>query len=278
MNADELRGGADVLCLPTESEPVRVVEGDCLEVMRGMADGCVDAVVTDPPYLTGEAEITYEHAGVCERTAPTTTVGMPWGYSLDWVDECARFRPLHWVVFCHYLMLAGVIQSVSRHAKLSSVFTWRKSNAPNMTRPVPRHDCEFIVWARSAKATCGAMGEFRSLVLDVPMPQAGCMASERVLDKGTGKAAHPCQKPLAVVRPFVRRLPAATILDPFAGSGTTGVAAIAEGRRAILIERDAAYAAICRRRVAEAMGLGAGSLLAGLPARTLFPEDTTDAC
>jgi hypothetical protein len=36
--------------MPTEAEPVRVVQGDCLEVLRTLPDGCVDAVVTDPPY------------------------------------------------------------------------------------------------------------------------------------------------------------------------------------------------------------------------------------
>ncbi len=68
-------------------------------------------------------------------------------------------------------------------------------------------------------------------------------------------------------------LPNDLILDPFAGSGTTGVAAIAEGRRAILIEKEPKYAAIARRRVAEAMGMGAGSLLKSLPQPTLFGDD-----
>lgn len=57
------------------------------------------------------------------------------------------------------------------------------------------------------------------------------------------------------------RLPAgAVILDPFAGSGTTGVAAIAEGRRCILIEKEPKYVDICRRRVDEALARGPQSL------------------
>ncbi len=52
------------------------------------------------------------------------------------------------------------------------------------------------------------------------------------------------------------------ILDPFGGSGTTAVAAIQEGRRCILIEREPKYVAIARRRVAHALADGAGSLFA----------------
>ena len=52
------------------------------------------------------------------------------------------------------------------------------------------------------------------------------------------------------------------ILDPFAGSGTTGVAALAEGRRAVLIEREAEYAADIRERLAFYEGDGRQSLVA----------------
>jgi site-specific DNA-methyltransferase (adenine-specific) len=44
------------------------------------------------------------------------------------------------------------------------------------------------------------------------------------------------------------------VLDPFAGSGTTALAAIAEGRDYILIEKEVAYAELCRRRIAEYTG------------------------
>jgi DNA modification methylase len=87
------------------------------------------------------------------------------------------------------------------------------------------------------------------MVLDVPMPQAGCMAKERICRNG--KAVHPCQKPLAVILPFVERAGADTILDPFAGSGTTGVAAKRLGRRCILIEIEEKYCEIIKNRLAN---------------------------
>ena len=69
---------------------------------------------------------------------------------------------------------------------------------------------------------------------------------------------HPTVKPVALMRWLVRLItpPGGTVLDPFAGTGTTGAAAMAEGFRAVLIEREAEYAAGIRRRLARMAGLG----------------------
>lgn len=75
---------------------------------------------------------------------------------------------------------------------------------------------------------------------------------------------HPTVKPLALMRWLVRIVcpPGGVALDPFAGSGTTGLAAVAEGRRAVLVERNPQYVEIIRRRVAavEPQGLFAGAV------------------
>jgi site-specific DNA-methyltransferase (adenine-specific) len=226
--------------------------GDCLDVLPTLEAGSVDAVITDPPYLTQESKVPIRGKGVTDRVEDSVSVGNPWGYSIDWMDAVKSLNPKHWIVFCNYRMLGDVCSWLEAHANLSAVFTWRKSNAPRMTRPVPRLDCEFIAWARSDEATCGDMGDFDSLVIDVPMPQAGCFATERILQPNSGKAAHPCQKPLAVVYPFVQRLSVTTIVDPFMGTGTTGVACVKTGRHFIGIEIDEGYFNIAKRRIEKA--------------------------
>jgi site-specific DNA-methyltransferase (adenine-specific) len=67
---------------------------------------------------------------------------------------------------------------------------------------------------------------------------------------------HPTIKPVALIRWLVRLItpPGGTVLDPFAGSGTTGEAAQLEGMNAVLIEREAEYAADIRRRVSRWTG------------------------
>lgn len=224
----------------TADGSVQLYLGDCLEVLPTLE--AVDAVVTDPPYLTGDSCVPIRGRGVAGRVNETVSVGLPWGYSMSWAEAITA---RHWIVFCHYKMLADVCGILEP----SSVFVWKKSNAPRMARPVPRLDCEFIVWSRSGDSTCARMGEFSSLVLDVPMPQAGCFATERILEADSGRAAHPCQKPLAVVEPFIDRLDCQTILDPFMGSGTTGVACVRLGRKFIGIEKEPKYFDIAVKRI-----------------------------
>ena len=233
---------------------VTLYQGDCLEVLKTLDAGSVDAVVTDPPYLVCGDKVPIRGRGVVAPTEDSFAVGLEWGYSLDWVQAVARLNPQHWIVFCNYRMLGNLQTEIERYARISGVFVWRKANAPRMTRNVPRLDCEFIVWAKSANATNVRAREFDSQVLDVPMPQAGCFATERILVKGSGQAAHPTQKPLNVIWPFIQRLtePGWAILDPFMGSGTTGVACVKTGRNFIGIELDPGYFAIAERRIAEA--------------------------
>lgn len=70
---------------------------------------------------------------------------------------------------------------------------------------------------------------------------------------GHERTGHPTEKPVALMRELVRDFsdPGEVICDPHAGSGTTGVAALLEGRRVILVERNPEHAETCRRRLAE---------------------------
>jgi site-specific DNA-methyltransferase (adenine-specific) len=78
---------------------------------------------------------------------------------------------------------------------------------------------------------------------------------------------HPTVKPIALIRYLVKLVcpPGGTLLDPFAGSGTTGAAALAEGRRVVLIEREAEYVADIRRRLRPGGGAPSISTSFGAP-------------
>ena len=80
--------------------------------------------------------------------------------------------------------------------------------------------------------------------------------SSRMAEAGVkGRCVHPTQKPIGLMRWCIERLrlkPGATILDPYMGSGTTGVAALSLGFNFIGIESDPAHFATARRRLATA--------------------------
>jgi site-specific DNA-methyltransferase (adenine-specific) len=232
---------------PFYQEPgITIYHGDCREILPCLPPA--DVLITDPPYLTRNAQVPIGGPHIAPISYESLSVGSPWGYDLEWLT---LKHAKHWVLWCNYQMIASLCIAMEKIAKLSSIFVWRKLNAPHMTRPVPRLDCEFILWFRHVSASYRHMGHFKSMVIDVPMPQAGCIAHERILLNGTKKAAHPTQKPLAIVQPFVQCLDPSDLLDPFMGTGTTLVAAKKLGIQATGIEIEEYYCELAVKRLQQ---------------------------
>jgi site-specific DNA-methyltransferase (adenine-specific) len=114
---------------------------------------------------------------------------------------------------------------------------------------------------RSLKFVCDQCGlaEHRmSRVKNYPCPtcQTGTMTKPTGEDAyGYGRNTHPTVKPLALMRRIIRLTtrPGHTIIDPFMGSGSTGIAAVLEGRRFIGIEQDADFCHVAHHRIARAL-------------------------
>lgn len=220
--------------LPTSDNPVTLIPGDCLEVLRSLPDGCVNAVVTDPPYGMGWNTNSRRYTG--GNRALRRVEGRD-----DWPvihGDDQLFDPVPWLAFSkvvlwganHYTMRLPVGTTLAWIKKADHLFGTFLSDAE-------------IGWMKGGHGVYCYRKPF-------PPPV-------RAAESGIGRCAHPTQKPVGLMRWCIRRLklpPGSTILDPFAGSGTTGVAALAEGMRCILIEREPAYCDIIRRRLAAASG------------------------
>jgi site-specific DNA-methyltransferase (adenine-specific) len=284
--------------MPTDENPVVVVEGDCLEVLRGLPDGCVDAVVTDPPY--GISNESYDSAAApvfypafwseVWRVCGDNAAAMSFGHTSTYHRlACAaefggwKVRQMWAWVYRDGLItsayprdgfdrLAPAMDPILYATTGKVLLNIDREGDNEWTRPV-RRDGSMSGRDNLSKAANKSIGRYpRAIVSDGVTPFEYFAASRT--RPGSREGSHPNEKPLDLMRWLVAKLPTpSVILDPFAGSGTTGVAAIAEGRRAILIEKESKYADICRRRVAEAMGLGEGSLLAALQP-SLFGESS----
>jgi DNA modification methylase len=195
---------------------VRLLEGDCAEILAGWPAGCVHAVVTDPPWNLGKDYGTHDDS-------------MPEDAHVAWLGavlaQCARVSNGPVLFLPGHHMLARVRELLARaglpHA---ATLTWRK--------PGP----EPVVWAGRP-----GPGPEAPSVVAVPEPDPG--------DPGRGE--HPCPKPVELMRALVAAAtsPGALVLDPFAGSGTTLLAARQCGRSAVGIELDPRYASLARRRL-----------------------------
>jgi site-specific DNA-methyltransferase (adenine-specific) len=207
------------------SLPWQVIHGDCLDVMRGLPDGCVDAVVTDPPY------------GVWHD-------GMAWDADLppqSHIEECLRVSrgPVVWLGSSKRLLdYANYIPRPDR------VMAWHVTFSNTMSREqgIFYRWHPIFVWRNGGKLD-GANS--RSDVFQVPT-------------EGRHEWDHPATKPVELMRQIVGLVDAegGVVLDPYCGSGTTGVAAVQLGHRFIGIEREQAYVDIARRRIADAAAQG----------------------
>lgn len=215
----------------------KIICGDCLEVMRGMPDGCVDAVITDPPYGIG---FTYE-SGRESFDSPKEY----WEWLSPIIRECTRLLknggflavwqaqlnfPYFWDWFGRDIHIYCSAKNFVQIRKNSITYAYdpvvmRYIGEPHLKPDKPKRTMDFFV-----------------------SNTASVVSNPNRIEKG-----HPCPRPLDGVREILVNftLPAGIILDPFLGSGTTAVACKETGRHFIGIELEEKYCEIARRRVAE---------------------------
>jgi DNA modification methylase len=226
----------------------RIICGDCLEVMRGLPDGCVDAVVTDPPYSSGtrrEGQKSVRKSmnrgvdsGEWFSSDCLTTNGFVWLMRECAVEWKRLLKPGgHVLCFIDWRMmpnLSGAIESAD--LRNLGLLVWDKTYFGMGTHFRNQH--ELILHFTNGKPSPAQRLDIGN-VLSVKPIRGGEHATEKPVELIT--------KLISVVSPE-----GATILDPFLGSGTTAVACVETGRHYIGIELEEKYCEIARRRVAEA--------------------------
>jgi DNA modification methylase len=213
------------------AEGVTLYLGDCRELLPSLPK--VDAVVTDPPYGIGEAagRAKTRTSGLTSKLRNAQT------YRRDYGDEGWDDSPIDSELMGAVLQ-AGKWQIVFGGnyyvlAATSCWLVWDKLNGDTDFA-----DCE-LAWTNLPKA-----------VRRIRFLWNGCMRRERDVDR-----EHPTQKPVDVMKWCIEHVPppALSILDPFMGSGTTGVAAVKLGRSFVGIEINESYFDIAARRITEAL-------------------------
>jgi len=209
--------------------------GDCLDVMKDIPDGSVDMVLTDPPYgmdyQSNRRTVTEKFSKIRNDN------GLLW--LDDFVDECCRVMSDNSAayVFCSWHKVEVFKKSFERKFNLKNIIVWVKNNHGSGDLKgayAPKH--EFVLY----------MHKGRSLFRNGRAPDV------MMADKVSGsKMVHPTEKPIQLLERFVvnNSDEGDIILDPFMGSGTTGVAAKSLNRSFIGIELDEAYFNIAKDRI-----------------------------
>lgn len=230
--------------------------GDSLAMLASLPDGCLDALVTDPPYSSGGMFRGDRQKGTVEKYVNYEQRSEYADFAGDTRDQrsfllwCTLWLAEAWraskdgaliVLFTDWRQLPSTTDALQTGGWVwRGVVPWVKP--PGTYRPSPgfANRCEYLVW--------GSRG-----ALDVAPSATGAfeMAAPR-LNAGEGKL-HPTQKPVTLMTEALRPVrPDGLVCDPFIGSGTTGIAAVASGRRFIGAEVTPHYHAVAAQRIAEA--------------------------
>jgi site-specific DNA-methyltransferase (adenine-specific) len=221
------------------SEPVRIGDatlylGDCLEILPTLPK--VDAVITDPPYSANTHKMAKTNRGAGHGVSLVTFSALD-GEQFDSVMGVCVAASRGWVVAtCDYKHAARYYEA----PEFVRLGAWVKLNPmPQISADRPGQGFETVLILHSGDTPKAWNRGGGSGVWTFPVH---------------GDALVPTQKPLALVSAFVGDFtqPGQTIADPFMGSGTTGVAAVAQGRSFVGIEANADHFAIACRRIEQA--------------------------
>lgn len=242
----------------------QVVIGDCLQVLETIPAKSIDLIFADPPYnLQLSQELFRPNMtrvdGVVEPWDRFGSFGEYDAFTRLWLSACRRVLKdtgTLWVIGSYHNIyrVGGILQDLGYW--LLNDIAWIKSNpTPNFRGVRFTNAHETLLWAQKKKGArytfnhhaMKALNEGLQMRSDWVLPVCGGKERLRI----HGKKVHPTQKPEALLYRVILSSsnPGDVVLDPFFGTGTTGVVAKRLQRKWIGIERERAYAELARERI-----------------------------
>lgn len=229
--------------------------GDSLPRLVHMPDASVDAVITDPPYCSGGASARtrtldpvkkYQQTGT-QRQYPTfggdnRDQRSYFAWATLWLAECYRIarETAPCLVFIDWRQLPVMTDAVQAAGWVwRGVVPWDKTEGARPNKGGFRAQAEYVIWATKGPVAV--------------RPDSPCMPGVFRQVVRQADKHHLTGKPTQLMRELVRIVqPGGTVLDPFMGSGTTGVAALQAGLSFIGIEASPEIFSIAEQRIADA--------------------------
>jgi len=217
----------------SEGKGIKLILGDCLEKMRDIPSGSIDAVITDPPFgigfnYSGKKEMNKNPEDYWKWFEPIyleiIRVVKEGGFIAIWQSQ--QYLPFAWKWFgsnIHiYIGAKNFVQlrkTPINYGYDPIIFQYK--GKPEIRPEKPRRNIDFFV-ANTAKF---------------------------VTEKNSLARKHPCPRPIDQTTEIVENFSIGTVLDPFMGSGTTGLACKNLNRNFIGIEIDETYFNIAKKRI-----------------------------
>jgi site-specific DNA-methyltransferase (adenine-specific) len=269
-----------------KGEAYRLYQGDSVEMLKHFSEKQqqFDLIFADPPYFLSNGGFTCKSGkrASVQKGAWDVSRGVEEDhrFTLEWLEACQRvLKPTGtlWVSGTQHVIFNVGFGMQKLGFKLLNTVTWYKPNAsPNLSCRYFTHSTELLIWAspKPAKTLQHTFNYARmkaenggKQMRDVwNLPRTG---EEELTADGAGRmwtqiaprreekafGSHPTQKPVALLERIIEASTPedAAILDPFNGSGTSGVAALKLGRRYTGIDLDPKYLELTKKRL-DAVG------------------------
>lgn len=233
-----------------------IYNNDCLSIMKQMRSESIDMIFADPPYflsnggksISSGKEVSV-NKGEWDKKENYEDVSI---FTYEWLKECFRImkkKSSIWITGTNHNIFEVKKQMDKIGFRLINIIIWKKTDPPPLLYKTRfKFSYEFIIWADKGH------GHFFNYQLmynvdNEEMQDVWIIPAVQMKEKKYGY--HPTQKPEALLERIIKSssLKGQTILDPFMGSGTTGVVSKRLQREFIGIEKDNGYFKIAKKRI-----------------------------
>ena len=238
-------------CYENKEHSIKLFHGDCLQLLPQFPRNSIDMIFADPPYFLSNGGITC-HAGrmvSVNKGKWDVSQGIERNheFNLAWLSECQQVLTKNGVIWVsgtsHIIFSVGFAMQQLGFKILNDIIWFKPNASPNLSCRYFTHSTETVIWAAKNQRSKHTFNYelMKELGNGKQMRNLWEISPPQPREKAHGK--HPTQKPLKLLE---RILLASTnegdvVLDPFNGSGSTGVAALRLGRKYLGIEISEEY-------------------------------------
>ena len=230
----------------------KLLQGDCSELLKGIPDESIDLIATDPPYLVSSTNGggTINNIKKLNKSLSDLkkNIDITQGYNIELYGEqfIRVMKQINIYLWCNKAQIPEYFDFyVKKHKCKFDIICWHKTNALPTYSNKYLSDTEYLLYFRKGSGKCFPQSyEDGKTFYIAPINH-----------KDKKLYGHPTIKPLDITEKIIRNSTreGQLVLDPFMGSGTTGVACVNTDRKFIGIEIDKEYFDIAQKRVKGAI-------------------------